>query len=214
MSYDPLNPSELDLLTYFNSLPAEGASTPGDDDASSSSSGSDSERQQADDDAMRTPPPPPSRGGDQEMTHVKAEPNSSLDVGRLDNLGDLDMANLTGGIDSDAAFLDSLGLGTSSSSSSAAAPTDGINAPGGIGDVTASVFHPLDLAGRPIADLSLLGPANLDSLASLPGFDGFMGLDLGPGGGRGGGHGEEEDEEDARPFPAWNNEADIPSYVT
>lgn len=214
MSYDPLNPSELDLLTYFNSLPAEGASTPGGDDddddgSSSSSSGSDSDRQQADDDATRTPPP---LQRDQEMLHIKAEPNNSLDVAGLDNLGDLDMANLTGGIESDAAFLDSLGLGTSSSSAAPAA--DGISAPGGTGDVTASVFHPLDLAGRPIADLSILGPANLDSLASIPGFDGFMGLDLGPGGGRGGRHGvEEEEEEDARPFPAWNNEADIPAYV-
>lgn len=219
MSYDPLNPSELDLLTYFNSLPAEGASTPGasastanddDHDASSSSGSEDSDRQE-EEDAIRTPPPP--RLGEQEMVHVKAEPNSGLDVAGLDNLADLDMANLTGGIESDAAFLDSLGLGTSSST----AP-GGISAPpggGGIGDVTASVFHPLDLAGRPIADLPILGPAHLDSLASSfpAGFGGLMGLDLGPGGGRHGQEEEEEEEEDARPFPAWNNEADIPSYV-
>ncbi|GAA5990404.1 hypothetical protein JCM10908_007355 [Rhodotorula pacifica] len=206
MTYDPLFPSELQLLSYLDSLPAEGASTPsasGADDDASSSSGASSSSALSD---RATPPPPPPAAA---AVHVKTEPNLASAEG-LDILGDLNM-NLVGdlgasggtGLESadDAAFLDSLGLGTSSTSAGGGA---------GIGDVTASVFHPLDLAGRPIADLSLLGPANLDSLntASFPGFGAPYPGQLGgptyiPG----------TEEEDARPFPAWNDQLSIPAYV-
>lgn len=211
MSYDPLAPSELALLSYFQSLPAEDASTPG---GIADESGSEAE--QDEDAETRTPPPHAHQQGsgspDQGLlTRVKSEPEAGA-VGAmgtassapldLNGLGDINMSDL--GLGSDAAFLNSLGLGASG-----APGTSGVAASeaGGVGDVSASVFHPLDVAGRPIGDLSLLGPANLDSLAAFPGLQG-------PFPGQLGGFGSVPEEEDAgRPFPAWNDDAEIPDYV-
>lgn len=200
MSYDPLAPSELELLSYFESLPAEGAPTsPAESASSPRASSADASDSDADDAIEARTPPPQQAERPQVATSVKAEPGSGS-LG-LNGLGEINMGEL--GLESDAAFLDSLGFGGVGSAPS----SSGAN---GIGDVTASVFHPLDMAGRPIGDLSLLGPANLDSLSSLPGFGGPFPGQLGGSGYVVTGQGEEED---ARPFPAWNDESEIPAYV-
>lgn len=172
LSYDPLGPSELSLLSLVQSLPSEDAATPGATDASSSSEGEDEDEVAS---------PPPTQATQDSVPQIKPEP--SFDA--INGLGSFDLGDLgsltTGG---DTTFFDSLPLGALPPAS------QGVSAStNGIGDITASVFHPLDLAGRPITDLSLLGPA---SLSSLP----FP-----------------IDEEDTRPFPAWRDPAQVPSYV-
>ncbi|GAA6036246.1 hypothetical protein JCM8097_006856 [Rhodosporidiobolus ruineniae] len=210
LSYDPLSTAELSLLELAASLPssAELPSTP-----SASSSLSD---QEDEDEELATPPPIPAPGG---IVHapggvndpsgasvietggggngadmIKPDPDvlaASGGLGDLPGLNGLDdLGLLTSGagtgFGSDAAFFDSLGLGTP-------APGGGVN---GVGDLDVSIFQPLDLAGRPMDGLELLGPAGLDGLDGLTGF-----------------RSAEEEEEDARPFPAWRDQTQIPDWV-
>ncbi|KPV72008.1 uncharacterized protein RHOBADRAFT_56145 [Rhodotorula graminis WP1] len=201
LSYDPLNPSELDLIAYAKSLPS-----PTDDgrDAAATPSSS-SPASSVSDDELASPPPqradaqPASSAkagdGDDEMAQEAAATAAAAGGmngfgGALDDLGGL----LTGAGDDDAAFFDSLGLGPGGSALGAG--TNGVN---GVGDVTASVFHPLDLAGRPIDSISLLGPPSLSSLSLFPtGAEGAA---------------PPADTDESRPFPAWRDPSSIPPHV-
>ncbi|BGP27440.1 proteophosphoglycan ppg4 [Rhodotorula toruloides] len=168
LSYDPLGPSELSLLSLVQSLPPEDATTPAATEASSS------------DEEEEVASPPPTQPTQESVPQIK--PESSFDaINGLESFALGDLGSFTGA--GDTSFFDSLPLGSLPPTS------QGIPVINGIGDITASVFHPLDLAGRPIADLSLLGPASLSSLPFLI------------------------DEEDTRPFPAWRDPAQVPSYV-
>ncbi|BGP51439.1 hypothetical protein JCM10450v2_007381 [Rhodotorula kratochvilovae] len=170
LSYDPLQPPELELLALAQSLPSDDVPTPAGSSAASSVS----------DDELASPPPQQQQPAEE----VKPDPHGGLNgFGSIDDLGGL----LGGAGADDAAFFDSLGLGGPSSG--------GVN---GVGDLTASVFQPLDLAGRPIGDLSLLGPADLSSLSLFP--SGAEGAAPPP-------------EDETRPFPAWRDPASIPSHV-
>ena len=75
-------------------------------------------------------------------TAIKREPSTQ------DLFQDID--GLLAGDNSDQ-FLDSLGLGSSNSTTG-----------GGVGDVDVSIFHPLDSAGRPIDNLELIQPVSFD----------------------------------------------------
>ncbi|GAA6051442.1 hypothetical protein JCM3770_000522 [Rhodotorula araucariae] len=172
--YDPLQPPELELLALAQSLPDhDDAPTPSGSSATSSVS----------DDELASPPPHQSAHPAPVPPKLETHDAGLNGFGSLDDLGGLLGA---AGAD-DAAFFDSLGLGGPLSS--------GVN---GIGDLTASVFQPLDLAGRPIADLSLLGPADLASLPMFP--TGAEGAAPPP-------------EDETRPFPAWRDPSAVPAHI-
>ncbi|GAA5827817.1 hypothetical protein JCM11251_007686 [Rhodosporidiobolus azoricus] len=191
LTYNPLHPSELDLLDLAASLPADGASTPS---ASSSLSLSDEDGEE-----LASPPPASAAAtgaakGEGDLLSLKPDPdaldpfNTTFDPSLSLNL----LSDTTSA--ADAAFLDSLGLGPSSASTPL--PTEGP----GVGDLPVSIFQPLDLAGRPIPGFDLLAPVGAPGVGV--GDLGFATLEE-----------AEEEEEDLRPFPVWKDDASIPAYV-
>ncbi|GAA5867634.1 hypothetical protein JCM8547_001323 [Rhodosporidiobolus lusitaniae] len=216
LTYDPLHPSELQLLDLAASLPSADAPTP-----SAASSDSSSDDEDAESELASPPPVIPGTGGTvhalpeatEEAALVKQEPGLEEGEGAAGGLGSLgafgfdgldgldslsDLGLLTGGNAADAAFFDSLGLGAPPDGGTGAAALNGtagaLNGIDGIGDLPVSIFQPLDLAGRPMDGLEMLAPAGVNG--------------LGPSG-----EDEEEDEEDARPFPAWRDASQIPDWV-
>ncbi|GAA6015446.1 hypothetical protein JCM10207_008597 [Rhodosporidiobolus poonsookiae] len=187
LSYDPLAPSELSLLELVASLPSDSAPTP-----SASSSLSDSD----DSDSLASPPPSSSAAPE---AAVKPEPQDSLAAANglngfapsgLESDFGLPLGSLGANPSADAAFFDSLGLGAS-------APMNGV------GDLPVSIFQPLDLAGRPMEGMELLGPASASGVNGFPAaFGGLAALQA-----------AEDEEEDARPFPAWRDPAQVPDFV-
>ncbi|GAA6060813.1 hypothetical protein JCM10212_000586 [Sporobolomyces blumeae] len=182
ISYDPLTRRELSLLDQLSIDDRAPSSSPSPSSPSGttatslgSDAGSDREASQVkDDDAMDEG----HRGetdanGGNAQVRIKAEPGLDDPFAGLDDL-------LTGqGSDQ---FLDALGLG-----GSAMGGAEARNGTEGMGDVDVSIFHPLDLAGRPIPSLELVQPANFNA--------------------------PEQELEEARPFAAWRDEAERPTWV-
>ncbi|BGP19826.1 hypothetical protein JCM10213_003135 [Rhodosporidiobolus nylandii] len=204
LSYDPLRPDELSLLELVASLPS-GASAVGTPGASED----DDEGESEEESELASPPPQAEEGeGEGEkVVQVKGEPGTgamptATATAQLDFAGLGDLGLLTGGVgEADAAFFDSLGLPLPLSSSASA--TAGMNGVEGVGDLPVSIFHPLDLAGRPLEGIDMLAPLGADM--ALSALDALAAAGAGPG--------VEDEDADARPFPAWRDQSLIPDWV-
>ncbi|GAA5964172.1 hypothetical protein JCM3765_005366 [Sporobolomyces pararoseus] len=173
LSYDPLNERDLNLLnalhqTSFVDLEIE---EDGEEEASSPHSTS---ATSVDDDPQESTT---QQNEAEETVAIKSEPTNS---GIQDLFGDLDQV-LAG--DNSDQFLQSIGLGTSTSSATA-----GQEGGSGVGDLTVSIFHPFDNAGRPISSIDIVQPESFNL-------------------------NEFEQEQEYRPFSAWRDDSERPDYV-
>ncbi|GAA5877952.1 hypothetical protein JCM16303_002790 [Sporobolomyces ruberrimus] len=169
LSYDPLNEKDLALLdalerhSFVDLVENDPSSSPS-TSATSLEEQDVEELDQGREDAEEE---------EEEVIRIKPEPTTTSSVEDL--FGDLDQV-LAG--DHSEEFLDSLGLGGGNTSKNAT------------GDMTVSIFHPFDTAGRPISSIEIVQPESFDTLAVT-----------------------REQESEYRPFSAWRDEHERPDYV-
>ncbi|GAA5980644.1 hypothetical protein JCM5350_003576 [Sporobolomyces pararoseus] len=173
LSYDPLNERDLNLLNALHNTTFVDLETEEEEEASSPRSTS---ATSIEDDEPLEPISQP-RKDVEETIAIKSEPtNTEIQ----DLFGDLDQVLARN--DSDQ-FLQSIGIGTQEGGGGGGAGS-GV----GVGDMTVSVFHPFDTAGRPISSIDIVQPESFNL-------------------------NEFEQEQDYRPFSAWRDDSERPDYV-
>ncbi|GAA5903322.1 uncharacterized protein JCM6883_002761 [Sporobolomyces salmoneus] len=172
ISYDPLNQRDLDLLNALQ----HHSFVDLDDLDDEENEEEEEEENVSSPSTSATSLEATQEEEEEESVTIKPDPDSITQKSVNDLFGDLDQV-LAG--ENSNEFLDSLGLGSSTTSN---------NATNEVGDLTVSMFHPFDTAGRPIDSISLIQPEsfNLDEAAQ---------------------------EREYRPFSAWRDDSERPEYV-